>query len=83
MNFNFICTLIFMIGPLDLIRAEPYPKLSFGKPFLDKRRELEETNYIVVKYGSVAHRNGDYSGARVLMEWIYLVELQTFPLELK
>ena len=53
MNFSFICSLIFMIGSLALIHTEPYPKLSFGIPFLDKPRGLEEVaNYIVVKYNS-------------------------------
>ena len=55
MNFCFICALILMMGSLELISTEPYPKPNFGKPFLDKPRELEgeegKANYMVIKYG--------------------------------
>ena len=50
MNFSFICSLIFMIGFLELIRTEPYPKLNFWNPFHDKLRRLGNANYIVLKY---------------------------------
>ena len=55
MNFSFICAMIFMMGSLDLIHTEPYPKSNFEKHFLNKPRKLEgeegKTNYMVIKYG--------------------------------
>ena len=50
-NFSFICAMIFMIGP-SLIHTESNPELNLGKPFPDKPRKLQQSNYIVIEYGS-------------------------------
>ena len=54
MNFSFIFTLIFMMGSLALIHAEPYAKVNSEKPFLYKTRRLSAKcdNCIRIIYGS-------------------------------
>ena len=56
MNFSFIFALIFMMGSLDLIHTEPYPKLNLEKPFLNKARKLSPkcNGCIRIIYGSNA-----------------------------
>ena len=56
MNFSFIFALIFMMGSLDLIHTEPYPKLNLEKPFLNKARKLSQKcdGCIRIIYGSDA-----------------------------
>ena len=56
MNFSFIFALIFMMGSLDLIHTEPYPKLNLEKPFLNKARKLSPKcdDCIRIIYGSDA-----------------------------
>lgn len=50
-TFSFISALIFMMGSLNLIQTEPYSKLNFWKPLLNKPRKLEGgTNYIAMVY---------------------------------
>ena len=56
MNFSFIFALIFMMGSLDLIHTEPYPKLNLEKPFLNEARKLSPKceGCIRIIYGSDA-----------------------------
>ena len=66
MNFSFICSLIFMIGFLELIRTEPYPKLNFWNPFHDKLRRLGNANYIVIKYKNDVNFSWNSNGKFVM-----------------
>ena len=56
MNFSFIFALIFMMGSLDLIHTEPYPKLNLEKPFLNKARKLSPKCEVCIRiiYGNNA-----------------------------
>lgn len=51
MNFCFIFAMIFMMGSLDLIHAEPYSKSNLEKSFLNKPRGLKDKNCFEIIYG--------------------------------